>query len=256
MTWHESPVHMYESVGSTNDVAMQLAEAGAIDGTAVIADQQSAGRGRHGRDWWSPPGAGLYLSLILRPGIADASLGMVTLAAGVALAGTVRAQTGLPVELKWPNDLVIGRPWRKLAGILCEATQLGTSDACVIVGMGVNLRRSAYPPEIADRVTSIAEECAVEISRDQLALACRGALEAALVTIREHGPAQVLDQWRVFGAAALDHAPVRWRDAEGEQRGTTVDLDADGALIVRAMGMPRTQRIVSGEVTWEMLTRD
>lgn len=249
-------MRVYDSVGSTNDVAIQLAASGAVDGTAVIADQQSAGRGRHGRGWWSPPGSGLYLSIIVRPGAADTSPGMVTLAAGVALASTVRAQTGLPVELKWPNDLVIGRPWRKLAGILCEATQLGTPDACVIVGLGVNLRRSAYPPEIADRATSIAEECAVEIDRDVLATACRSALEEALASVRAHGPSQVLDHWRVFGAAALDRAPVRWRDAEGERRGTTVDLDQDGALVVRAMGMPQTERIVSGEVVWEMLTRD
>lgn len=256
MSWRDAPLHSFDSVGSTNDVAMQLAASGAGEGTAVVADQQMAGRGRHGREWWSPPGAGMYLSMVVRPGAEASSLGMVTLAAGVALASAVREETGLPVELKWPNDLVIGRPWRKLGGILCEAAQLGTPDACVIVGIGVNLRRSAYPPEIADRATSIAEECAVDLTRDTLAQACRQSFDVVMASLRAGQSAQVLDTWRTFGAAALDHAPVRWRDSDGERRGTTVNLDADGALLVRAMGMPQPERIVSGEVVWEMLTRD
>lgn len=254
--WATAPWFVHETVGSTNDLALTLAHDGAPDGTAVVADQQTDGRGRHGRSWWSPPGAGMYLSVVVRPGRDVAQTAAVTLAAGVALATAVRNLTALPVELKWPNDLVIGRPWRKLAGILCEASQLGGDDGVVIVGMGVNLRRSAYPPEIADRATSISEECPHDIERDRLALECRQELARTVGWLRAGAVAAVLDEWRGFGRAALDRAPVRWRDGAGEHRGTTIGLSDDGALLVRAMGAQTSQRIVAGEVMWEMLTRD
>jgi BirA family biotin operon repressor/biotin-[acetyl-CoA-carboxylase] ligase len=250
-----APVHVHETVGSTNDLALALAAQGAPDFTAVLADQQTAGRGRRGRTWWSPPGAGLYLSVVVRPDLAIAHVPVMTLAAGVALVEAIRAHTGVAVELKWPNDLVIGRPWRKLAGILCEATGLGTVTAAVIVGMGVNLRRSAYPPEIADRVTSLAEECPVELDRDVMAGAVLDALEQQVSLLRAGRVDDVLRRWRSAAGAALDAAPVRWRDADGDHRGTTVGLADDGALLVREPGQPASTRIVSGEVIWEMLNR-
>ena len=117
-----SRVYWFTSVGSTNDIAASLADAGAGEGTTVVAEAQTSGRGRHGRVWHSPPGAGLYMSVILRP--ADAQP-LLTLASGVAIAEAVRACTGLPAEIKWPNDVMIGK--RKLAGILAEAAaRVGT----------------------------------------------------------------------------------------------------------------------------------
>lgn len=114
---------------STNDVATRLAADGAPEGTVVVADEQTRGRGRLGRAWHSPPGSGLYLSVVFRPtdGMPDEAAGaavarLLTLAAGVAAAEAVRGATGLAVELKWPNDLVIGRPRRKLAGLLAEGS--------------------------------------------------------------------------------------------------------------------------------------
>ena len=134
-----------DATASTNDVAGQLASRGAGDGTIVIADRQTAGRGRLGRTWFSPPGAGLYVSLVVRAATwGAAAFPLMTLAAGVALAEAVRACTGVPVEIKWPNDLVIGR--RKLAGILTEASGTGGLDGAV-VGFGINLRTAAYPPQ-------------------------------------------------------------------------------------------------------------
>lgn len=251
-----APVHVHETVGSTNDLALALAADGAADFTAVLADQQTAGRGRRGRSWWSPPGAGLYLSVVVRPGSCMPHVPLLTLAAGVAMAEATRAVTGIPVELKWPNDLVIGRPWRKLAGILCEATGLGTPAAAVVVGMGLNLRRSAYPPEIADKVTSLAEECTREIARDDIACAVLDALEDGVEALRNGRSGSVLDRWRAAAGPALDAAPVRWRDTEGDHRGVTVGLADDGALLVREAGQVAPVRIVSGEVWWELLNRD
>ena len=116
----------FAEVDSTNDIALALCNAGAPEGTSVLADVQHAGRGRRGRTWFSPPGAGLYLSVVVRMGESARTLPLLTLAAGVAAADAVAATSGLPLELKWPNDLVIGRPWRKLGGLLCEAVGAGS----------------------------------------------------------------------------------------------------------------------------------
>jgi BirA family biotin operon repressor/biotin-[acetyl-CoA-carboxylase] ligase len=128
-------MHWLESVSSTNDIAARLADLGAEEGTTVAAEAQTAGRGRMGRTWFSPPGAGLYLSIVLRPPsvvqlpagqgfspVPDLST-LLTLAAGVALAEGVQAGTGLSAEIKWPNDLLVGK--RKRAGILAEAAAQG-----------------------------------------------------------------------------------------------------------------------------------
>lgn len=258
MSLHDrsAPVHVHETVGSTNDLALELAAHGAADFTAVLADQQTAGRGRRGRTWWSPPGAGLYLSVIVRPGGNVSHVPLLTLAAGVALAEATRAVTGVAAELKWPNDLVVGRPWRKLAGILCEASGLGTPGAAVVVGMGLNLRRSAYPDDIADRVTSLSEECPYDVERDVMASAVLEALERQVTALREGQAGVVLDAWRGLANTALDRAPVRWKDADGDHRGTTMGVADDGALLVREPGQETVTRIVSGEVVWEMLTRE
>ena len=118
-----SDVRFFPSTGSTNDIAAALAAAGGHEGTVVVADEQTAGRGRRGRTWFSPPASGLYVSVVLVPARAkvtpDRAIGLLTLAAGVALAEAVEHATGLTTDIKWPNDLLIGR--RKLAGILAEA---------------------------------------------------------------------------------------------------------------------------------------
>ncbi len=254
----DPPLYFYEEVDSTNDVALALAASGAPEGTAVLADRQRAGRGRRGRSWWSPPGAGMYLSVIVRAdGIGD-RVPLLTLAAGVALADAVTGTTGLPVELKWPNDVVIGRPWRKLAGILCEASSLGAPEGAVVVGLGLNLLRSAFPPEIADRATSLDLECSHAVSRGAIVAACLRHLRLQVARLRRGDAMLVLDQWRTLGRAGLDREPVRWHDGPSPRRGTVVGLGDDGALVVRpADGGPGSHdaRLVAGEVVWERLSR-
>ncbi|MEP6917562.1 MAG: biotin--[acetyl-CoA-carboxylase] ligase, partial [Acidobacteriota bacterium] len=153
------PVYYFSETGSTNDVAATLAEHGAPEGTTVVASAQSSGRGRFGRAWFSPPGAGLYVSVVCRNA---AAAPLLTLAGGVAVAEGVRTATGLPVEIKWPNDIVAEggaqARRRKLAGILAEASTGSDGLQYVILGFGINLRSAAYPPAIADRATSIEAE--------------------------------------------------------------------------------------------------
>ena len=126
------------------DVAAATIAAGAAEGVVVVADEQTSGRGRRGREWQSPPGAGLYLSIVFRPsrdaaGARVASL--LTLAAGVAVRSGIGRATGLWADLKWPNDLLVGE--RKLAGILAEGHGIGTDAQAIVVGVGVNVRAVA-----------------------------------------------------------------------------------------------------------------
>jgi BirA family biotin operon repressor/biotin-[acetyl-CoA-carboxylase] ligase len=247
-------VRYFDEVDSTNEVALTLAAAGAREATAVLAGAQTAGRGRRGRSWFSPPGAGLYLSCILREvsGGDDAAgqpLPLVTLAAGVAAATAVAIVTSLPVELKWPNDLVIGRPRRKLAGILCESLTVGSAVDAVIIGIGINVRTAAYPSELADRATSIEAELGREIERGPLAVECVIQLFERVARLRQGHSDRVLEEWRSLARAGLENAAVRWHDRGEARHGRARDIDADGALLVDAGG--QVERIVSGEVTWE-----
>jgi BirA family biotin operon repressor/biotin-[acetyl-CoA-carboxylase] ligase len=242
--------HYAAEIGSTNDRAIALALEGAREGTAVLADAQHAGRGRRGREWFSPPGSGLYLSVVVRPEARN-EWTLVTIAAGVAAARAVIGATGLPVELKWPNDLVVGRPWRKLGGVLCESVGSGAHLDAVVVGIGLNLRSAAYPREIADRATAIETELGRPVDRGAVVTALLGELDDVVGRLRAGDRGAICDAWRRLAAAGLQGAPVRWHDQGRERTGTVRGIDDDGALVVSAEG--ELVRIVSGEVTWERL---
>jgi BirA family biotin operon repressor/biotin-[acetyl-CoA-carboxylase] ligase len=248
-------VRYFAELDSTNDSALSLAAKGAAEGTSVLADAQRAGRGRQGHTWFSPPGAGMYLSLIVRPTHVDAAgtaLSLVTLAAGVAAAEAVSQVGGLPVELKWPNDVVIGRPWRKVGGLLCESVAAGGRIEAVVIGIGINLRPAAYPAEIAHRATSIETELGRPIDRASLVVACLARLRAAMERLREGRGDEVCREWRRFGRAGLEAAPVRWHDQGAVRTGTARDIAEDGALLVERDG--RVERLIAGEVTWDRLS--
>lgn len=238
---------------------MALANAGAVEFTSVLADEQRSGRGRRGRSWASPPGAGMYLSIIVRDEGLGAQVPLVTLAAGAAVAQAVVDVSGLPVELKWPNDIVIGRPWRKLAGILCEASALGTSQGVMVVGVGVNLQRAAYPPDVAGRATSLDSECDRPVALVDLVVASLSRVREYVGDLRQGRRAVVLDRWRHFGREALDNRPVAWQDEQGLRRGVACGVSDSGALLVRTTdggsGLPRIEHLIAGDVQWEMSSR-
>ncbi len=238
----------FQQIDSTNDAALSLAAAGAPEGRAVLAGQQRAGRGRRGRSWFSPPGAGLYLSVVIRPRLPADRIALVTLGAGVAAASAVSRAAGLPVELKWPNDLVVGRPWRKLAGVLCEAVGTGARLDAVVVGIGINLRPAAYPPAIADRATSVETELGRDVERGALVVACLRELRSAMDALRDGGAAAICDRWRRFAGAGLARAAVHWHDQGTVRRGHAIDIDDAGALLVECGGA--VERLIAGEVTW------
>lgn len=259
------PLYFYPAIGSTNDAAARLAEAGAPEGTTVVAEEQTAGRGRSGRSWFSAPGAGLYVSVIIRPDAAStvpggsfrkmgsgtefhilpSEIGLLTLAAGVALATAVREATGLQPNIKWPNDLLCGH--RKLAGILAEASATGAGLDAIVVGFGINVRQVAYPADLADRATSIEAELGRPIDRGLLLARALARLSAVREALRRGETAAVLDQWRRLAPSAAGR-PVSWTGTAGERRGITAGIDQDGALLVDTDGA--RERIIAGEVIW------
>ena len=230
-------------VPSTNDMAAALAERGAEEGCVVIADAQSAGRGRHGRVWASPPGAGLYVSAILRP--SAAAMPLVTLAAGVALADGIQAASGLSPVLKWPNDVYLST--RKVAGILAEGGVSPAGAHHVVLGFGINVLPAALPPGISARATSLEGELGRPVDRGLLLASCLSALAERYLDLQAGRGAAVLDAWRARGASLLGR-PVEW-DADGKlARGVAQDIDEAGALLVRTE--TGIVRVIAGEVRW------
>jgi BirA family biotin operon repressor/biotin-[acetyl-CoA-carboxylase] ligase len=246
-------VEFFPETGSTNDIALERAHAGAPHGTVVLADMQTAGRGRRGRAWHSPPEAGVYLSAVVRAEAWADALSLLTLASGVAVARAIRSATGLAVELKWPNDVVIGRPWRKLAGILSETASAGPRVDAVVVGIGVNVLGGSFPPEIAHRATALEIELGRPVDRLALVIEILAALAGVTDELRSGRRAVVLDAWRSLGASGLGGAPVRWNDGGIVRRGLARDLGGDGALLVDAGRVP-LERVVAGEVIWDRLS--
>ncbi|MBM3284587.1 MAG: biotin--[acetyl-CoA-carboxylase] ligase [Candidatus Aminicenantes bacterium] len=171
-----SVIHLLRDCASTNDVARDLARRGAREGTAVIADEQTAGRGTKGRGWHSPPGQGLYVSVILRPPASDVSL--LPLVAGIAVAEAILSSTSLEVRLKWPNDIV----WngKKVGGILCESEFTGAEINCAILGIGLNIgqRRKDFPEEMRATAASLRMALRRSVERESLARSLFRALDS------------------------------------------------------------------------------
>jgi BirA family transcriptional regulator, biotin operon repressor / biotin---[acetyl-CoA-carboxylase] ligase len=252
-----SPLLFFSTIGSTNDVASALAERDGAEGAVVIADAQTAGRGRRGRSWFSPPGSGLYVSVVLTPGRAAVAplraTALLTLTAGVALAEAVTAATGLPPDIKWPNDLLVGR--RKLAGILAEATPSRGPGAdtepdrlLVVLGFGINVRPSAFPPELAARVTSLETELGRAVDRAALCAESLAALARRYEDLMAGRFDAILEAWRRRAPDSCG-ARVRWDTASGSATGITAGIDDSGALLVRTGDT--VERLVAGEVRWE-----
>ena len=265
----------FASVGSTNDVALERIrsanlfhlrspETRASDGgpteapaarragereqrsvgLVIVADEQTAGRGRRGHTWFSPPGAGLYVSVVLAPATAcvdpaRATL-LTTLCAGVALVEGVERAAGLRADLKWPNDLHVSR--RKLAGILAE----GAGEA-VVVGYGINVSTAALPPEVRDRATSLEAELGRSVDRTVVLVETLVALSQRYEDLLAGRFDAILDAWRAHAPRASG-ARVQWNQSGETLSGMTAGVDDHGALLVRVGD--RIERIVSGEVTW------
>ena len=233
-----SQVLWYPEVGSTNDIAGVMADRGAAEGLVVLADRQTAGRGRLGRSWASPSGAGIYVSVVLRPSTTVATL--LPIAAGVAVAEGIASATALSPHVKWPNDVHISG--RKLAGILAEG-----AVGHVVLGIGINVGSAAYPADVAARATSIEAELSRPVDRGLVLAECLAALASRYRELQDGRGRHVVDAWRSRAASMLGRR-VEWESAGTRQVGLAENIDDDGALIVKVAA--GTQRVRSGEVRW------
>lgn len=234
-------IEAHETIGSTSDRARTLLEEGDADGVAVVADEQTAGRGRRGRTWLSPPGLNLMVSVALRPKLAAPDAWQLGLAA--ALAALEACRTIAVVGLKWPNDIVTDEG-RKVGGLLIEtlASEGRLTGAVVGVGINANWSSASMPPEIAPHATSLADLAGAPLDRVALLRSLLEALETEVAGIEEgRSP---LDRYRA--ACTTLGAMVTVATADGSIRGRAVDLDATGSLIVEAEDGRHT--LTSGEV--------
>lgn len=237
--WTSLTAIRLEEVDSTQNAARALAEAGAPEGSVVWAEHQTHGRGRLGRSWIDERGAALLISVILRPDPRSSQLPQISLLAGVAVAEAVHKESGLPVMLDWPNDLLI--QGRKVAGILAESFPPGERPA-VVVGIGVNVNQTRFPEELAGRATSLTLEAGHPFDRERLLRVLLERLELWYRRWGTEGFGPVRNAWRQ-AARTLGQRVV----VEQGTGGIAVDLAEDGALVVRA-DSGAIVRQIAGEV--------
>lgn len=237
----------FETVDSTNKVLRQAAARGAAEGTVVLANEQTSGRGRLNRTWVSPPGVGIYLSVLLRPSGPPTPPHLFTFLPAVATARALRQVSGLPVFIQWPNDVMLRG--RKLAGILAEMRGSQRRDREVVVGIGINVNHTAsdLPPELRETATSLTLAAGRTFSRTAVVQEVLRELDRghALLAAGDHPP--ILDEWRRLCPSHRGKSVVVAGGSAGIIRGTTRGIDDSGALLVeRADGS--LERVAFGEV--------
>lgn len=270
--WREAPVVFLHETGSTNDVALRAAADGAPDGTSVLALAQTAGRGRRGRAWASPSGAGLYFSVVIRPpagptaapdshphGEGPGPAGLLTLMAAVAAVEAIGTAAGFTPTIKWPNDLIVERDApqvgvprlrRKLGGILTEGAVSDGALQHAVVGIGINLAPGAYAADVARLATNLEEEVGHPVDAFAVFAACRAALARECGRLFEGETNGLLRRWLAHAPSAVG-VRVAWRAGESRATGLTAGLSPTGALVVQPddPGAPAVH-LVAGEVEW------
>ena len=237
----------FDTIDSTNTEALRQAAAGAPEGLCIIAAEQTAGRGRQGRTWVSEKNSGLYLSVVLRPKIDTRFLSLITLMTAVAVHNTLTEIFRLTPDIKWPNDILVNE--KKICGILAETTET-SSGLAVIVGIGINLRSSNFPPELYQTATSIEEHASGSPPFEGEVPPGRGGSTAVQYSTRiersllnhldhwyktlqsENGPCDILEAWQQR-STYFSGKPVRVTVKNGSITGVTNGLEPNGALRVR-----------------------
>ncbi len=252
-------LHFFDSIDSTNVSAAGLAREGVAEGTVVIADAQTGGKGRLGRSWVSPPGVNLYLSVILRPRKSVSSAPQLSLLAAVAVAETIVHQTQLVPSIKWPNDVLVSG--KKVCGILTEMQAQGRQLRSVIIGVGVNINAplASFPEELQDKASSLFLMRGEPVDRAAFTANLLTHLEKLYVLWLEEGFPVVGAAWEGYAPELLGK-PISVTAPEGTIAGTALGLDRDGALLVQTHGPEgnlagqgeqphRVRRILAGDVT-------
>ena len=239
-------IRVFEETTSTNDVIEKLARDGVKEGVVVFAESQTKGRGRLGRKWVSPTHQGLWFSVLLRPELSPQETTQLTVASATALRRAVKTVTGLRVDIKWPNDLLIGG--KKVVGILTEMSAEVDRVRHVILGIGVDVNQEIFPPELRKLATSLKLESGGEICRAELATEMLRELDVDYARICGGDFSAVADEWEAACATIGRNVSVQM----GSRliRGSAESLDDDGALLVRTEH-GHLERIIGGDVTLE-----
>jgi BirA family biotin operon repressor/biotin-[acetyl-CoA-carboxylase] ligase len=234
----------YFRIGSTNAVALKLAAEGADHGTVVVAEEQTAGRGRLGRTWFSEKSTGIYTSIILRPRLSPAAAPVLTLMAALAAQKAVSSVAGLTVDIRWPNDLLVNG--KKVCGMLTEMSAELDRLHAVVLGIGINVNHSLMPPELENIATSLRMEAHRAISRVQVLVALLREIDRHYQLLLTGGNRAITERWE--GASSFAHGKrVRVVAAAGQQQATTMGLEPSGALKVQ-YDDGRQESLVAGEV--------
>jgi len=220
----EQRIHYFPEIGSTMDAARELAKKGAREGTIVIAEAQTRGRGRLSREWLSPEG-GIYFTLVLRPRISPACAPRINLMASVAVADTIRKLFGLKAELKWPNDVLIGG--KKVCGILAEMD--AEMDVVNFVNVGIGINANTSIPQFEKTATSLKDTLGREVPRKEFLRALLTEIERRQALLME---ADLLEEWKKLSVTLNKN--VRIVSLGEEVTGQATDIDATGALVVRS----------------------
>lgn len=219
----------FDSLESTNTEAISQAKRGAPEGLCVIARQQTAGRGRQGRTWVSEKDSGLYFSIVLRPKLESRFLPLITLMAGIAVHDALE-EYGIEPDIKWVNDVHVNN--KKVSGILAETVDTD-SGLAVIVGIGINLNNSNFPPELADTATSVKAETGNNISAEEIAGVLTRFIQYFCGILNDQGgTSAIINEWRKRSTYFSGKA-VRVKSGNEAVTGTTEGLESNGALRVR-----------------------
>jgi BirA family biotin operon repressor/biotin-[acetyl-CoA-carboxylase] ligase len=237
-----SGIRHYFKIGSTNTAAMQAAASGEPAGTVLVAEEQTAGRGRGGNRWQSEPSSGIYCSIILRPAAPPADVLFLSLAAGLAVVEAVRAVTGATCDLRWPNDVLLHD--KKICGVLAEMNAEATRVRYVVIGIGLNVNQQRFSGELAQHASSLSIELGRKCSRIELLAALLKSLDREYRRFLELGTAELAKRFEAASLSARG-AQVRVEEAAGFT-GITEGLDERGFLLVRTEDGLR--RVLSGGV--------
>lgn len=240
-------VHYFGEVASTNDTAHEIALMGAPEGTCVVAHSQTAGRGRLGRKWFSAPGAGIYLSVVLKPEINAELAPQLALVAGVAVAGAIRKTCHCDAKIKWPNDVTIGG--KKVAGILAEMNSEGRQLGHLTLGIGINLNaeRADFPAELSHIATSLKIETGRHVSTQELLDAVLLELDHFYKLYKGGASADIFKLWCALSDTI--GRIIRVDGPGGPIEGKAVGLGPNGFLLVRKKN-GSAEEIRSGDLTF------
>jgi BirA family biotin operon repressor/biotin-[acetyl-CoA-carboxylase] ligase len=242
------PLYFFPTLDSTNTYAARLAREGAPEGTVVIADSQSSGKGRLGRSWVSPPQVNLYLSVILRPPVAAAAAPQLSLLAAVAVAETITHECGLVPAIKWPNDVLVSG--KKVCGILAEMQTVAETLRAVIMGIGVNINAplSAFPEDLRDKAASLFLVSGQRVNRSTFTASLLTHLEKFYILWLEEGFPALRAAWE-HHAVGLIGKQITVVAPEGTLAGTVLGLDTDGALLLQEKPDTAPRRLFAGDIT-------